>query len=357
MLARWYNRNASQRVIGMQHAADPYILEAFDLQQCCPVLQAKLTVDDPDALRAILGERAAEDPDLKWDYSLDDQELATIAATFNVSLDIALLDRADLSIGMRRWHSRFQIPYLIHNGYELPLLLDGRKKLARISMEYPPAKFVGEDRFDHWVAQGVLHREEIDEPFEPPLTSRGRTFHGHRTIYYTPKGEDWRVPAMKLIMHASGTSGGWNEYFERLEGMLFGYEDRENDWWIMEGMAEGRFRGGLFCRPVTTTGMTWIETAGFRALPPAETSTFILLNWDRERQAELCATAFQDPGNVAIVRFNILGRHVMDFVDLRHAGPWDVPAKRIPEINRSLRGSVVVVARRQRDGEHPLIEP
>jgi hypothetical protein len=25
---------------------------------------------------------------------------------------------------------------------------------------------------------------------------------------------------------------GWNENFERLEGMMFGYEDWQNDWWI-----------------------------------------------------------------------------------------------------------------------------
>jgi hypothetical protein len=25
---------------------------------------------------------------------------------------------------------------------------------------------------------------------------------------------------------------GWNETFERLEGMLYGYEDWQIDWWI-----------------------------------------------------------------------------------------------------------------------------
>jgi hypothetical protein len=25
--------------------------------------------------------------------------------------------------------------------------------------------------------------------------------------------------------------GGWNDTLERLEGMLYGYEDWQNDWW------------------------------------------------------------------------------------------------------------------------------
>jgi hypothetical protein len=75
-------------------------------------------------------------------------------------------------------------PYLIHSGYELPLLLDGRKKLARMSDGYPPMTFDGEHRFDHWVAEGALHREEVVEPFDSPV----RGYLGIRAVYYTPKG-------------------------------------------------------------------------------------------------------------------------------------------------------------------------
>jgi hypothetical protein len=60
-----------------------------------------------------------------------------------------------------------------------------------------------------------LHREEVIEPFDQPIKGWLR----HRTTYYTPKGEEWRIPAMQLLSRASGRSGGWNEYYERLEGM------------------------------------------------------------------------------------------------------------------------------------------
>ena len=85
-----------------------------------------------------------------------------------------------------------RMPYLTHTGYEFPLLLDGLKKLARMLDLYPPMTFKGEDRFEHWVAKGELHREEVNEPFDKPIQSRGQTYLGHRTVYYTPKGEEWR---------------------------------------------------------------------------------------------------------------------------------------------------------------------
>src|SRR6266446_5148622 len=152
-----------------------FIIEAFDHEQWCPVLQAMLAVDDPEALRAILAEMADDDPELEKTYWLDDE---------------------DLAISLFRWRPSDQTPYLIHTQYELPLLLDGRKKLARMSNLYPPMTFEGEDRFDHWVAEGMLHREEVNEPFDPPIqTCRGQTCLGHRVVYYTPKGEEWRIPA------------------------------------------------------------------------------------------------------------------------------------------------------------------
>jgi hypothetical protein len=324
-----------------------FVLGAFDREQWCPVLQAMLPVSDPQALRAILGGAADDDPELEEDYLLDDEQLAAIVTKFNVSFDAAQLDCKDLAIFLFRLRPINQTPYLIHGGYELPLLLDGRKKLARISHEYPPMRFEGEDRFDHWVAEGVLHREEVNEPYEPPYrTFRGHTYLGHRTVYYTPKGEEWRIPAMKLIWRASGKSGGWNEYFERLEGMLFGYEDWQNDWWITEMIARrGGIGGAAFCCAVTAAGLAWIETAGFRALPPIE-QPMAVMSYDQESETDLVATMLSDPGNSAVVRFNMFGRDVMDLWDLRHGGPWELKAERIPEFNKLLRGSVVVIARR-----------
>ncbi len=40
-----------------------FLIQAFDLKQWCPVLQAMFLVDDRKALRAILAGRAGDDPE------------------------------------------------------------------------------------------------------------------------------------------------------------------------------------------------------------------------------------------------------------------------------------------------------
>jgi hypothetical protein len=324
-----------------------FLIEAFDREQCCPVLQAMLPVNDLDALRAILDGSIDDDPELEWIYHPDDEQIAAIAAKFNVSFDSPQLDSEDLDIRLFRWRPIDSMPYLAHTDYELPLLLNGRKKLARMGNVYPPMTFEGEDRFDHWVSKGVLHRKEVIEAFDAPVqTSRGQTYLGGRTVFYTPKGEEWRIPASKLLWDASGKAGGWNEYFERLEGMLFGYEDWQNDWWINRGITGGGFGGISCCCAVTGAGLAWIESAGFRALPPIDRPALTIMRYDRENEADLYAAMLGDSDSAAVVRFTMFGGHFGKFWDLPHRSPWDLPAGRIPEFNGLLRGSVAIVAKR-----------
>ena len=350
-----------EKLTGIPMPQSHFLIEAFDLERWCPVLQAMFPVDDPEALRAILAGMADDDPELEKTYFLDDEELAAIVATFNVSFDAAQLDSKELEINLCRWRSSDRtpyLPYLSHTRYELPLLLEGRKKLARMSGLYPPMAFEGEDRFEHWVAEGVLHREEVNEPFDKPIqTSYGQTCLGHRTVYYTPKGEEWRIQASKLIWDASGKAGGWNEYFERLEGMLFGYEDWQNDWWIERGRTGGGFGGLSCCCSVTVAGLAWIEAAGFRALPPIDRPTLTILMHDWENEADQYAAMLGDPDSVAVGRFNMLGRDFMTFWGSQRGGPWELPAGRIAEFNRFLRGSVEIVARRDDPLPSKLSDP
>jgi hypothetical protein len=97
---------------------------------------------------------------------------------------------------------------------------------------------------------------------------------------------------------------------------------------------------------MTAAGMEWIETAGFRALPPTDQPALTIMSYDQETEANLCAAMFEDPCSAAVVRFNMSGRDARNLLDLHHGGPWDVKAERIPEFNGFLRGSVAIVARR-----------
>jgi hypothetical protein len=206
-----------------------FIIRAFDLERWCPVLEAKFEVPDQSVLQRILGGPAADDPDLSAEYEIGPSEVAAINSRFLVGFTPELLgiDAVEIVV-FKRNASLEDVPYLIHTRYELPLLLDGRKKLARMYSEFPPHEFVGEDRFDKWVREGFLQKDVTTKSFRKPIGD----VEGIRTVRYAPKGEEWRIEADKLIWKASDLSGCWNEHFERLEGMLFGYQDWENDWWI-----------------------------------------------------------------------------------------------------------------------------
>jgi hypothetical protein len=315
-----------------------FILEAFDRTLWCAIAQAPLRVTDIEVLRAILGLAADEDPKLEFIYGLDDAEITTIVSTFD-TFDPRQI-HADLIVTISRWSGLYEIPYLVHTNYELPLLLDGRKKLAHMYGEYPPATFWGEERFDHWVAEGALHREEVLKPFEKPI----RDFLGFRSVYYTPKGEEWRIPAHKLIRKASEKAGGWNEHFERLEGMLLGYEDWQNDWWIKTCLERGAFGAATYCCVVTSAGLAWTESSGLRALPPIETSLPVR-TYPGSSEADLQEFMREHPDGVAVLRFSVDHHAVQHIIDHWY-GAWQVPGQQIPELNKNLKGGMAVVARR-----------
>lgn len=193
---------------------------------CCPALQTRLEIAAVDELRALLDISDEEGEEFQDRHVLDADDLGKLVAAYAVAFDPSPLE--NYHVVLRRPHFIDDAPYLIHTNYELLLLLDGRKKLARMGDPFPPTKFMGEERFDHWVERGLLSREEEVELFEKPR----KHWLGVRTVYYTLKGEEWRIPAMKLLKNAAARSGGWNVHFERLEGMLFGYEDWQNDWWL-----------------------------------------------------------------------------------------------------------------------------
>jgi hypothetical protein len=323
------------------NASNRFVLEVFDCTLWCPIAQAPFYPTDVGPLRSILGPEAADDAELKYVYYLDDDQIAAIVSTFGAFDPRQLGDEAEIEIRLFRLPGTIETPYLVHTNWELPLLLEGRKKLARFSDFYPSPLFDCEEAFDRWVASGVLHKEVIDEPFEKPI----RKSLGHRTVYYTPKGEEWRIPAHKPVEDASGKSGGWNEHFERLEGMLFGYEDWQNDWWIKNRLEHGAFGGATFCCGVTATGLAWAESAGLSALPPIE--PLLVMGYSRKTaEADLKQYLEAQSGNAAVLRFTVGGLYrLQHMIDSRQGEPWKVPGHQIPELNKHLKGAVVVAAR------------
>jgi hypothetical protein len=317
-----------------------FVLEVFDCTLWCPTAQAPFYPADVAPLRSILGLGAADDVDLECLYCLDDDQIAAIVSTFGTFDPRQPNDGLEIKIRLFRLPGSIETPYLVHTNWELPLLLEGRKKLARFFDSYPSPLFDCEEAFDRWVANGVLHKEVVDEPFEKPTEK----WLGCRTVYYTPTGEEWRIPAHKLIQSASGKSGGWHEHFERLVGMLFGYEDWQNDWWIKSRLELGAFGGATFCCAVTAAGLAWAESAGLRALPSIEPLPVIAYS-RKTADTDLKQFLEAQPGGVAVLRFTIGGLYrLQHIIDSRQGGPWKVPARQIAELNGHLTGAVMVIA-------------
>jgi len=57
---------------------------------------------------------------------------------FSIPFDTAGLDGRKVTVCLRRIHRLSDLPYLVHTGCELFLLLDGRKKLARMGRRSRP---------------------------------------------------------------------------------------------------------------------------------------------------------------------------------------------------------------------------
>lgn len=312
----------------------PYILAAFDEERWCQVLATKIEGASAESLRPILGIDGKAGLDLdSAEYTLEPREIDAIERRFGARLELDALGLPAVRVILLRAPAAgFENPYLVHTGYELPLLLEGRKKLANMYWEYPPASFPGEESFDRWVERGALHKEIFFEPFDDGKLQ------GVRWVYYTQKGEEWRIPAFRMLRSA----GVWNKHFERLEGMLYGYDDWQIDWWINARI--GAWAGIACCCAVSSRGLEWIEAAGFKALPPCEKPHLTIAVADAQDDAfhELVS---REPDAEALVRFNVPGRALMDVVDIRQAGPWLFPSDRIADLNKSLSGPVTVVAR------------
>ena len=238
-----------------------FILQAYHPEYACPAFETMFAVERLEDLQALLGPDAERDPEIEMLYWLEPADLAAISQRFGVAFDAGARD-----VALRRWHSAREIPYLVHTGYELPLLLDGRKKLARFHQECPPHEHGWEEQFDRFVAEGLLHKEVDVEQFDKPHRfPSGRVIEGLRTVWYTPPGEEWRIKAFRLIKR---TKIGWNDTLERLEGMLYGYEDWQNDWWAEHRRRKlSQFGTCLVYAVLTSSETAELEHSGFRALP------------------------------------------------------------------------------------------
>lgn len=205
-----------------------FVLQAMDERTGAPCLEALVWIASLPELRSLLAYGAADDPELRQAYELTPDQLKAVG----MLADPAFLPDERLHL-LKSWHWLREAPYLVHTGYELALMLEGRKPLAVFGDVYP-ADWLDEtaSRFEPFVEGGRLLRRVVDEPLSARYalakTDLADTF---RTVLVALPDQSWRIEAY-LAMEWMAARTGWNKKLERLQGTLLGYEDWQNDWWI-----------------------------------------------------------------------------------------------------------------------------
>ena len=118
--------------------------------------------------------------------------------------------------------------YQIHTNRELGMMLRREKPLAvfcDVEGAFPLSVLRYLRMFDRHVISGTLVKREHREPFD---------FRGERrvvlTLLYALPEEAWRIDAM-IDLRCRAIPKSWTAEHERLEGVLLGYTDAQNDVW------------------------------------------------------------------------------------------------------------------------------
>lgn len=186
-----------------------FFLQAIDAGSDCPCYEVGFPVFDVAELFDLIGE-----------------DIDTAAYCHDLSPEIAkkVVDRYNLqfdshsyTVRMRPSCTHDSLPYRIHTGRELLLMLRGEKPLAMFDCldgQDVPTK----DRFDSYVATGQFVKREYRDPMDP----------SYRYFLYALPHEEWRIDAYILLIQAVNEEG-WSDGLIRLQGKLLGYSKSQND--------------------------------------------------------------------------------------------------------------------------------
>src|SRR5262249_9877071 len=154
--------------------------------------EAKLTVADIRRLRAVLNIGDSADPNLLEVYQLDPAQLEAIGRLAETPFRPAPIFNQLVS-----WHANRETPCLIHTGFELPLMLEGRKPLAVFCDSYP-AEWLDEvmSRFRPYVEAGRFVANDTETTFDGPSSKPDELSSPilRRLLFALPE-EAWRIDA------------------------------------------------------------------------------------------------------------------------------------------------------------------
>ena len=121
--------------------------------------------------------------------------------------------------------------YDIHTNRELEFMLSRGKPLAHFYDCYPPLpseEIIPRKSFAPYIRSGLFEVRVFVELLLEPPPRNAPDVRGVIHFLYARRSEAWRIEAY-IAMMAAAEKSGWSPGFERLQGMLLGYTELQND--------------------------------------------------------------------------------------------------------------------------------
>src|SRR2546422_911191 len=161
-----------------------FVIEAVDPETDCVVTEAKLQAADVSEIIDILGPDIAAELLAGSEFDLDPDEVERLRTRFDLAFE-----PGGTEVRIRLACPLDDLPYQVHTGRELALMLEGRKPLAAFWDAHAPApdqKAIPERLFDPHVAAGrFIKRERIFQE-NAAGESAGRPARATREGLYAP---------------------------------------------------------------------------------------------------------------------------------------------------------------------------
>lgn len=158
------------------------------------------------------------------EINLTDDEITVVEGMLGIRIDSTSL------VILRAATVLDDLPYEVHTGRELRLMLEGRKPLAVFTdaVTISDPWIFPEDAFDPYVRAGTLVKRDH---CWAAAVRRGASGEAIRSLMYAVAEESWRIDAY-VDLWTRALHEGWNAQFERREGELLGYEPWQVDYWM-----------------------------------------------------------------------------------------------------------------------------
>lgn len=123
------------------------------------------------------------------------------------------------------------LPYELHTGRELEMMVRGDKPLAHFCDQHPDEpceEIIPEEAFSPYVSSGTFEKLEYVELLTKPPRAGHSHVKGIRHVFYAQPSEAWRIEAY-IDLQLRLAPGGWSITLERLQGRLLGYAEWQTD--------------------------------------------------------------------------------------------------------------------------------